>query len=55
MAAMVGVPGDEVGKKQETERTRADGQPSEQMADSSAPSFMASEPLSDSLHATQTK
>ena len=55
MAAMVGVPGDEVGKKQETERTRADGQPSDQMADSSAPSFTGSEPLSDSIHATPTK
>ncbi len=49
MAAMVGVPGDEVGKKEETERTKED-QPSEKMVDSSAPLSTGSEPLSDSIH-----
>jgi hypothetical protein len=49
MAAMLGVPGDEVGKKQETERTKADDQPSGQMDDSSVPSSTVSGPQSDSL------
>jgi Phage tail tube protein, GTA-gp10 len=49
MAAMLGVPGDEVGKKQVTERTKADGQPLDQMDDSSVPSSTVSGPQSDSL------
>jgi hypothetical protein len=55
MAAMLGVPGDEVGKKQTTERKQADDQPSEQMADSSFPSSTVSEQLLDPLRATPTK
>ena len=44
MAAMLGVPGDEVGKTDDESRT-ADDQPSEQMADSSVPSSTVSEQL----------
>lgn len=47
MAAMVGVQGDEVGKKAETERA-TENPPSEPMADSSVPSSTESEPQSDS-------
>jgi Phage tail tube protein, GTA-gp10 len=54
MAAMVGVPGDDVGKKATTERAK-ENQPSQTMADMSVPSSMESEPQSDSLHAIPTK
>lgn len=46
LAAMVGVQGDEVGKKQETERTEESR--SSSMADTSAPLSTDSEPQSDS-------
>ena len=54
MAAMVGVPGDEVGKKAATDRAK-EGQPSEKMADTSDPLSMDLERLSASARATQTK
>jgi hypothetical protein len=54
MAAMLGVPGDDVGKKAETERAKED-QPSEKMDESSVPLSMGSEPQSGSLPATPTK
>ena len=47
MAYMFGVPGDEVGKKANTERA-ADDQPSQKTVDMSAPSSTESEPPSDS-------
>ena len=46
MAALVGVPGDEVGKKENAERTK-EAQSSAATEGSSAPQSMASEPLSD--------
>lgn len=54
MAAMVGVPGDEVGKKAETERAK-EGQSSEKMEDLSVPSSTASEPLLDLDQGTPMK
>lgn len=54
MAYMVGVPGDEVGKKPEPERAK-DDQPSETTADMSAPSSTESVLPSDSLQGTSMK
>lgn len=55
MVAMVGVPGDEVGKKPEAERTTAEDCPSSAtMGDSSAPPSTASAPDSDGIPASST-
>ncbi len=54
MAAMVGVPGDEVGKKAGTDRAKED-RPSEKMDDTSDPLSMDLERLSASARATPTK
>ncbi len=54
MAAMVGVPGDDVGKKAATERAKEDP-PSEKMDESSVPLSTDLERLSASARATPTK
>lgn len=55
MAAMVGVPGDDVGKKAQTERSQqGDGPSSETMADSSVPSSTVSAPPSGSIQEQST-
>lgn len=54
MAAMLGVIGDEVGKKPETERA-TEGQPSEKMAGMSAPSSTGSPLPSDSARGMPMK
>ncbi len=52
MAAMVGVPGDESGKKPKAEQAKEEEQPSSgQMADSSAPQSTDSAPLSNGIPA----
>ena len=54
MAAMLGVPGDEAGKKAKTERA-TESQPSEAMGGLSVPSSTASVPPSDFPHAPPMK
>jgi len=53
IAAMIGVPGDELAKKAQAEQTKEEGRSTETV-DSSAPSSTVSEPPSDSPRVTST-